>query len=76
MASISPFTQPQPDILSDIDIPTSDQLAAQIEPFDSFWEGPSDIEKGYDKFLSFYREHLAKINFANNSLRALFTGAI
>lgn len=22
-------------------------LTAKIEPFDSFWEGPSNIEKGY-----------------------------
>ncbi len=33
----------------------SEQLAAKIEPFDSFWEGPSDIEKGYGKFLAFYK---------------------
>lgn len=33
----------------------SDQLAAKIEPFDSFWEGPSDVEKGYGKFLAFYK---------------------
>ena len=32
----------------------SDQLAAKIEPFDSFWEGPEDIEKGYGKFYQFY----------------------
>ena len=34
---------------------TSDQLAAQMEPFDSFWEGPENIEKGYRKFHEFYR---------------------
>ncbi|MFZ0488463.1 MAG: class I SAM-dependent methyltransferase [Arenicellales bacterium] len=32
----------------------SDQLAAKIEPFDSFWEGPEDIEKGYGRFYQFY----------------------
>lgn len=36
---------------------TSDQLAAQIEPFDSFWEGPEDVEKGYDKFNAFYKDN-------------------
>lgn len=35
----------------------SARLAAQIEPFDSFWEGPQDIEKGYGKFLAFYRDN-------------------
>lgn len=38
-------------------IPRSEDLAAQIEPFDSFWEGPQDIEKGFDKFLEFYRDN-------------------
>jgi len=30
-------------------------LTAQMEPFDSFWEAPSDIEKGYRTFGQFYR---------------------
>ena len=38
----------------------SEQLAAQIEPFDSFWEGPEDVEKGYAKFEAFYRENYLK----------------
>jgi len=36
---------------------TSNELAAQIEPFDSFWEGPEDVEKGYSKFYAFYRHN-------------------
>ena len=32
-------------------------LAAKIEPFDSFWEGPSDIEKGYRTVYEFYRHN-------------------
>jgi SAM-dependent methyltransferase len=32
-----------------------DQLAARIEPFDSFWEAPDDIESGYHRFGRFYR---------------------
>ena len=32
-----------------------DPLTAKIEPFDSFWEGPEDIEKGYDSFGKFYK---------------------
>jgi len=38
----------------------SDQLAAQIEPFDSFWEGPEDVEKGYRKFHQFYTHNYLK----------------
>jgi len=28
-----------------------------MEPFDSFWEGPEDIEKGYRTVYTFYREN-------------------
>lgn len=38
----------------------SNQLAAQIEPFDSFWEGPRDVEKGYRSFDAFYRDNYLK----------------
>lgn len=30
-------------------------LTAKIEPFDSFWEAPEDIEKGYRTFTQFYK---------------------
>lgn len=32
-------------------------LTAKMEPFDSFWEGPENIEKGYDKFFLFYKHN-------------------
>lgn len=32
-------------------------LTARIEPFDSFWEGPANIEKGYDSFYRFYKNN-------------------
>jgi SAM-dependent methyltransferase len=32
-----------------------DALTAKMEPFDSFWEAPTDIEKGYRTFGAFYR---------------------
>ena len=35
----------------------SSTLAAQMEPFDSFWEGPADVEKGYAKFDKFYQSN-------------------
>ncbi len=32
-------------------------LSARTEEFDSFWEGPSDVEKGYRTFGKFYRSN-------------------
>ena len=32
-------------------------LTARMEPFDSFWEGPEDIEKGYRTLFEFYRHN-------------------
>ena len=34
------------------------QLTAKMEPFDSFWEGPTNIEKGYGTFYQFYSRDL------------------
>ena len=36
------------------------ELSARIEPFDSFWEGTDDIEKGYERFYEFYRHNYLK----------------
>jgi nucleoside-diphosphate-sugar epimerase/2-polyprenyl-3-methyl-5-hydroxy-6-metoxy-1,4-benzoquinol methylase len=33
------------------------ELTAKIEPFDSFWEAPDDIQKGYGKFATFYKHN-------------------
>src|SRR5688572_10358230 len=30
-------------------------LAARLEPFDSYWQAPKDIEAGYDSFAAYYR---------------------
>lgn len=35
-------------------------LTAKIEPFDSFWEAPSDIEKGYRTYTQYYRHNYLK----------------
>ena len=37
-----------------------DNLSAKTEPFDSFWEAPDDIEKGFDTFGKFYRRNYLK----------------
>lgn len=39
---------------------TKRQLTATMEPFDSFWEGPSNIEKGYTSFYKFYKHNYLK----------------
>lgn len=36
---------------------SDDQLTAKMEPFDSFWEAPTDIEKGYSRFYQFYKHN-------------------
>ncbi len=33
---------------------------AKMEPFDSFWEAPSDVERGYTSFAQFYRVNYLK----------------
>ncbi len=33
------------------------ELTAKIEPFDTFWEAPKDVERGYDRFQQFYRHN-------------------
>ncbi len=35
-------------------------LTARIEPFDSFWEAPGNIEKGFGSFGKFYRDNYLK----------------
>lgn len=36
---------------------TSAHLAARLEPFDSYWQAPADIEKGYASFYAYYRHN-------------------
>lgn len=42
------------------DVRRDEDLTARIEPFDSFWEAPDDIEKGYGSFARFYRHNYLK----------------
>jgi 2-polyprenyl-3-methyl-5-hydroxy-6-metoxy-1,4-benzoquinol methylase len=36
------------------------ELTAKIEEFDTFWEGPEEVEKGYASFGQFYRVNYLK----------------
>jgi SAM-dependent methyltransferase len=31
------------------------QLSARLEPFDSYWQAPADVDAGYAKFAAYYR---------------------
>lgn len=41
-------------------MPIGKQLTATMEPFDTFWEAPGNIEKGYRTFGKFYKENYLK----------------
>lgn len=34
---------------------TAPKLAARLEPFDSYWQAPEDVESGYKSFNAYYR---------------------
>ena len=34
---------------------SSRKLAARLEPFDSYWQAPADVERGYKSFGAYYR---------------------
>jgi len=38
-------------------IVSSDSLAARIEPFDSYWQAPDDVEAGFQSFSAYYRHN-------------------
>lgn len=33
------------------------QLSARLEPFDSYWQAPDDVEKGFVSFYEYYRQN-------------------
>ncbi|HEY6451282.1 MAG TPA: class I SAM-dependent methyltransferase [Steroidobacteraceae bacterium] len=47
------------------------QLTATIEPFDSFWEAPDDIEKGYRSFYLFYKHNYQRFFPSNREAKIL-----
>jgi nucleoside-diphosphate-sugar epimerase/2-polyprenyl-3-methyl-5-hydroxy-6-metoxy-1,4-benzoquinol methylase len=54
-----------------VNIKVDRELAAHIEPFDTFWEAPADIEKGFRKFAKFYKRNYLKSFPINRSVRTL-----
>jgi 2-polyprenyl-3-methyl-5-hydroxy-6-metoxy-1,4-benzoquinol methylase len=38
----------------------SEDLAARLEPFDSYWQAPENVEAGYQKFKAYYRANYVR----------------
>ena len=55
---------------------TSDQLAAQMEAFDSFWEGPEEVEKGYRTLYQFYKHNYLKYLPSDKNINSLLLVAV
>ncbi len=49
----------------------SENLSAQIEPFDTFWEGPENVEKGYTSLYTFYKYNYLKYMPENKDVNTL-----
>ncbi len=47
------------------------RLAARIEPFDSYWQAPADVEKGYRSFAQYYRSNFLPHLPGDNDTRIL-----
>ena len=53
------------------DTVTAVQLSARLERFDSFWEGPDDVERGYRTLGQFYRVNYLQHVPQDRSVRIL-----
>lgn len=49
----------------------SDSLTARIEPFDSYWQAPADIEAGYSSFAQYYLHNYLKHMPADKTCKIL-----
>ena len=47
------------------------KLTARLEPFDSFWEAPDNVESGYNKFFKFYKHNYLKYIPHNKDINIL-----
>ncbi|MGH7549843.1 MAG: methyltransferase domain-containing protein [Gemmatimonadota bacterium] len=50
-------TEPEPARAPSRDALSDPPLSARIEPFDSYWQAPADVEKGYRSFAQYYRHN-------------------
>lgn len=47
------------------------QLSARLEPFDSYWQAPADVEKGFKSFAAYYRRNYLPYLPEDRSVRVL-----
>jgi len=47
------------------------KLAARLEPFDSYWQAPADVDSGYKSFSAYYRSNYLSRIPANRDARIL-----
>jgi 2-polyprenyl-3-methyl-5-hydroxy-6-metoxy-1,4-benzoquinol methylase len=50
---------------------SSDKLSAKLEPFDSFWQAPDDIDSGYSKFDAYYKANFLPLMPADRNATIL-----
>ncbi|HEX5420429.1 MAG TPA: class I SAM-dependent methyltransferase [Gammaproteobacteria bacterium] len=49
----------------------SARLSARLEPFDSYWQAPRDVEKGYSSFYAYYKHNYLPYMPRNKAARIL-----
>src|SRR5687767_14271691 len=47
------------------------KLAARLEPFDSYWQAPKDIEGGFKSFTAYYKANYLSHMPANRAAKVL-----
>jgi SAM-dependent methyltransferase len=51
--------------------PSPPTLAARLEPFDSYWQAPADVDSGYKSFNAYYRANYLKHISPNRDAKIL-----
>ncbi|MEO7773738.1 MAG: class I SAM-dependent methyltransferase [Steroidobacteraceae bacterium] len=52
-------------------LPPARKLSARLEPFDSYWQAPKDVEKGFSSFTAYYRANYLHRLPADRNVRIL-----
>jgi SAM-dependent methyltransferase len=55
VAPLARQREPMTDRRDDVSTSAPRRLAARLEPFDSYWQAPEDIDRGYASFSAYYR---------------------
>jgi len=54
-ANLQAYDKGTPRVAEGNPVGRSERLAARLEPFDSYWQAPKDVEKGFTSFTAYYR---------------------